>query len=58
MPIKYHFDDMKRVSRLRRRYYYAPIANTPFTLVVAIPELYGMTRVHALEEIRRIHAEG
>ncbi|XP_071450777.1 voltage-dependent calcium channel subunit alpha-2/delta-3 isoform X1 [Hetaerina americana] len=58
LSIKYHYDDMKRVSRLRRRYYYAPIANTPFTLVVAIPEQYGMYRVHAVEEIRRSHAEG
>ncbi|XP_046388062.1 voltage-dependent calcium channel subunit alpha-2/delta-3 isoform X1 [Ischnura elegans] len=58
LSIKYHYDDMKRVSRLKRRYSYAPIANTPFTLVVAIPEQYGMYRVHAVEEIRRSHAEG
>ncbi|XP_055604130.1 uncharacterized protein LOC129752368 [Uranotaenia lowii] len=58
--VKYHFDDMKRVSRTRRQYYWTPIKNTPFTLVVTYPETYGVNRlqIRTEDEIHRIHAKG
>ncbi|XP_061385682.1 voltage-dependent calcium channel subunit alpha-2/delta-3 isoform X1 [Danaus plexippus] len=41
MNVKYHMDDMKRVSRGKRHYFWTGISDSPFTLVVAIPENYG-----------------
>ncbi|EDS45842.1 dihydropyridine-sensitive l-type calcium channel [Culex quinquefasciatus] len=57
--VKYHFDEMKRVSRTRRQYYWTPIKNTPFTLVVTYPETYGVNRlqIRTEDEIHRIHAK-
>ncbi|XP_041769971.1 voltage-dependent calcium channel subunit alpha-2/delta-3 isoform X3 [Anopheles merus] len=58
--VKYHFDEMKRVSRTKRQYYWTPIKNTPFTLVVTYPETYGLNRlqIRTEDEIHRIHAKG
>ncbi|XP_065086462.1 voltage-dependent calcium channel subunit alpha-2/delta-3 isoform X3 [Ochlerotatus camptorhynchus] len=58
--VKYHFDEMKRVSRTRRQYYWTPIKNTPFTLVVTYPETYGVNRlqIRTDDEIHRTHAKG
>lgn len=49
----------KRVSRTRRQYYWTPIKNTPFTLVVTYPETYGVNRlqIRTEDEIHRIHAK-
>ncbi|XP_060826223.1 voltage-dependent calcium channel subunit alpha-2/delta-3 isoform X1 [Bombus pascuorum] len=57
---KYHYDDMKRVGRVRRKYDYTGIPNTPFTVVVSLPEHehIGNYRVHATEEIHRSHVSG
>ncbi|XP_012275894.1 voltage-dependent calcium channel subunit alpha-2/delta-3 isoform X2 [Orussus abietinus] len=56
---KYHFDDMKRVGRVKRKYDYTGIDKTPFTVVVSLPDHGhgGSYRVLAAEEIRRSHAE-
>ncbi|XP_015587813.1 voltage-dependent calcium channel subunit alpha-2/delta-3 isoform X2 [Cephus cinctus] len=57
---KYHYDDMKRVGRVRRKYDYMGIENTPFTVVVSLPEYdhAGSYRVHASEEIHRSYVSG
>ncbi|XP_025988589.1 voltage-dependent calcium channel subunit alpha-2/delta-3 isoform X3 [Solenopsis invicta] len=57
---KYHYDDMKRVGRVKRKYDYVGITDTPFTIVVSLPEHdhTGNYRVHATEEIHRSHAKG
>ncbi|XP_076657366.1 voltage-dependent calcium channel subunit straightjacket isoform X3 [Halictus rubicundus] len=57
---KYHYDDMKRVGRVKRKYDYTGIPNTPFTVVVSLPEHdhAGSYRVHATEEIHRMHVSG
>ncbi|XP_076283339.1 voltage-dependent calcium channel subunit straightjacket isoform X6 [Lasioglossum baleicum] len=57
---KYHYDDMKRVGRVKRKYDYTGIPNTPFTVVVSLPEHdhAGSNRVHATEEIHRTHVSG
>ncbi|XP_050454888.1 voltage-dependent calcium channel subunit alpha-2/delta-3 isoform X2 [Cataglyphis hispanica] len=56
---KYHYDDMKRVGRVKRKYNYMGIANTPFTVVVSLPEYEhtGNYRVRATEEIHRTHVK-
>ncbi|XP_076638666.1 voltage-dependent calcium channel subunit straightjacket isoform X2 [Colletes latitarsis] len=57
---KYHYDDMKRVGRVKRKYDYTGIPNTPFTVVVSLPEHdhTGSHRVLATEEIHRAHVSG
>ncbi|EEB14544.1 conserved hypothetical protein [Pediculus humanus corporis] len=58
LTVKYHYDDMKRVGQLRRKYYYSPIENSPFTVVVAIPADYGNYRVDGEVELHRAHQVG
>ncbi|XP_011136363.1 voltage-dependent calcium channel subunit alpha-2/delta-3 isoform X2 [Harpegnathos saltator] len=57
---KYHYDDMKRVGRVKRKYDYTPIKDTPFTVVVSLPQYDHNTnnRVSATEEIHRSHVKG
>lgn len=45
MNTKYHMEDMKRVSRCKKHYYWTGISDSPFTLVVTIPENYGRHRI-------------
>ncbi|XP_026319490.1 voltage-dependent calcium channel subunit alpha-2/delta-3 isoform X5 [Hyposmocoma kahamanoa] len=45
MNVKYHMEDMRRVSRAKRHYFWTGISDSPFTLVVAIPENYGRHRI-------------
>lgn len=45
MNVKYHLEDMKRVSRGKKHYFWTGISDSPFTLVVAIPENYGRHRI-------------
>ncbi|KAL1110506.1 hypothetical protein AAG570_008034 [Ranatra chinensis] len=56
--VKYHYDRMKRASRNVRHYYYNAIGGTPFELIVALPDVYGLNRVEAQVEIKRLHSEG
>ncbi|XP_015440255.1 PREDICTED: voltage-dependent calcium channel subunit alpha-2/delta-3 isoform X2 [Dufourea novaeangliae] len=57
---KYHYDDMKRVGRVKRKYDYTGIPKTPFTVVVSLPEHDHTVshRVFATEEIHRSHVSG
>lgn len=57
LSVKYHFDNMRRVGQLKRKYYYSPIENSPFTVVVSVPEDYGKHRVHAEVELHRAHLQ-
>ncbi|KAH8398224.1 hypothetical protein KR222_006390, partial [Zaprionus bogoriensis] len=50
MLVKNHFDEMKRVARVKRQYYWTAIKNTPFTLVITYPERYGVNRVEPRTE--------
>jgi hypothetical protein len=54
----FFFGLQRRASRMRRHYYYTAITSTPFTLVVSLPDKYGASKVHGVEEIRRSLAEG
>ncbi|XP_068145661.1 voltage-dependent calcium channel subunit alpha-2/delta-3 isoform X3 [Drosophila tropicalis] len=60
MLVKNHFDEMKRVARIKRQYYWTAIKNTPFTLVISYPEQYGVSRmdIRAEQEIHRINIKG
>ncbi|GFY46451.1 hypothetical protein TNIN_133223 [Trichonephila inaurata madagascariensis] len=53
LPIKLHIDGMRRVVTRRNSYYYGPIENTPYSLVIALPEPYGQYRLSAQIEVKR-----
>nr|CAD7570715.1 unnamed protein product [Timema californicum] len=52
ISLKIHYDDMKRVTTRRYKYFYNPIDGTPFSLGLAIPDGYGMYEVLAEQEIK------
>lgn len=53
-----HYDGMRRVHFNKRHYYYTFIPGTPFEIVVALPDVYGLNRVEAKLDIKRTHARG
>lgn len=44
---------MKRISEQNYDYYYTPIAETPFTIGIAIPNKYGNYSLEVGDEIQR-----
>ncbi|XP_067002670.2 voltage-dependent calcium channel subunit alpha-2/delta-3 [Anabrus simplex] len=52
LSVKIHYDDMKRVTTRRHKYFYNAIEGTPFSLGLAIPEGYGMEEVTGQQEIK------
>lgn len=58
IAIKVHYDDMRRVSTRRQRYFYAPIDGTPFSLAVVLPDGYGMYELLSEQEVRHSHLNG
>ncbi|XP_055909802.1 voltage-dependent calcium channel subunit alpha-2/delta-3 isoform X2 [Eupeodes corollae] len=60
MLVKNHFDEMKRVIRVKRQYYWTAVQNTPFTLVITYPEQYGVNRlqIRTEDEIHRLSIKG
>ncbi|GIY65050.1 hypothetical protein CEXT_424731 [Caerostris extrusa] len=53
LPVKLHIDGMRRVVTRRNSYYYGPIENTPYSLVIALPEPYGQYRLAGQIEVKR-----
>ncbi|KAG8191045.1 hypothetical protein JTE90_029487 [Oedothorax gibbosus] len=53
LPVKLHIDGMRRAVARNNSYYYGPIENTPFSLVIALPEPYGHYRVLGQIEVKR-----
>lgn len=53
VEIKYHYDDMRRASIEVNDYYFAPIPNTPFTVAIAFPDLYGNYSIEVGDEIQK-----
>lgn len=47
VPVKFHYDDSRRVMLEKRDYYYAPLPGTPFGIAVAIPN-YGKTWIKVM----------
>uniref|UniRef100_A0ABD2WPD7 VWFA domain-containing protein n=1 Tax=Trichogramma kaykai TaxID=54128 RepID=A0ABD2WPD7_9HYME len=60
MHTKYHYDGVKRVGKMKRKYDSARIGNTPFTVVVSLPlhGAYDTTySIHASQDIRRMKTD-
>lgn len=56
ISVKFHFDNMRRVSQEKFDYHYAPLPNTPFSMGLAIPRGYGNTWIKVGDEVsRNIH---
>ncbi|XP_017304002.1 voltage-dependent calcium channel subunit alpha-2/delta-3-like, partial [Diaphorina citri] len=53
LPIKFHYDDMRRVGSEKRHYYYAHLENTPFSMGLALPDIYGSFWIKAGDEIKK-----
>ncbi|VEN50274.1 unnamed protein product, partial [Callosobruchus maculatus] len=53
VKLKYHYDDMKRVYESAYDYYYTPLENTPFTIGIGIPHVYGNYTLEVENEILR-----
>ncbi|KYB29565.1 voltage-dependent calcium channel subunit alpha-2/delta-3 isoform X2 [Tribolium castaneum] len=52
LGVKIHYDNVRRVTTRRHKYFYTPIEGTPFSLGLAIPERYGMYELLAEQEIK------
>lgn len=52
IPIKYHYDQRKRITRDKYNYFYAPLEETPFSLGFAAPDEYGQYSLHVGDEIK------
>lgn len=53
VPVKFHFDRIRRLSQEHYDYYFAPLPNTPFSMGLAIPSTYGNTLIKVGDEVRR-----
>ncbi|KRT83163.1 VWA domain-containing protein [Oryctes borbonicus] len=51
IPLKYHYNNMQRVSREAFDFYYRKIKNTPFTMALALPNRFGYYAVQVPDEI-------
>uniref|UniRef100_A0A1B0CZ82 Uncharacterized protein n=1 Tax=Phlebotomus papatasi TaxID=29031 RepID=A0A1B0CZ82_PHLPP len=58
IPVRFHYDKMRRVSQEFQDYYFAPLANTPFSLGLALPHDYGNTWIKVGNEIKRNQITG
>lgn len=53
LPVRFHFDNLRRATKENQDYYFAPLANTPFSLAIALPHGYGNTWIKVGDEVRR-----
>lgn len=51
VPLKYHYNNMQRVSREKFDFYYQKIKNTSFTMALALPNRFGYYAVQVPDEI-------
>uniref|UniRef100_A0A8D8RY65 Voltage-dependent calcium channel subunit alpha-2/delta-3 n=1 Tax=Cacopsylla melanoneura TaxID=428564 RepID=A0A8D8RY65_9HEMI len=52
IKVKLHYDELRRVTSRRHRYFYHPIEGTPYSLGLALPDGYGLYEVSKEEEIK------
>ncbi|XP_031332073.1 voltage-dependent calcium channel subunit alpha-2/delta-3 isoform X2 [Photinus pyralis] len=51
LKVKTHLDDLRRIILSNRHYHYMGINNTPFSVVLALPDRYGFNRIqYALDD--------
>ncbi|KAG6450510.1 hypothetical protein O3G_MSEX006621 [Manduca sexta] len=50
--VKVQYDNMRRVSTRRQRYFYSPVDGTPFSLAAVLPDGYGMYELQAEQEVK------
>lgn len=55
VAVKMHIDGMRRVVTRVNHYTYGMIANTPFSLAIALPEPYGSYRLTSQVDLRMKH---
>ena len=53
ISVKFHYDNMRRVSEEKQDYFFAPLPNTPFSLGIVLPTEYGKTWIKVGEEVRK-----
>lgn len=53
VPIRFHYDNMRRVAQEKQDYYFAPLPNTPFALAIALPSDYGNTWIKVGDEVKK-----
>lgn len=53
IPVKFHYDKMRRVAEVKQMYYYGPIDNTPFSMGFALPSEYGQTWIKVGDEVQK-----
>ncbi|XP_044742062.1 voltage-dependent calcium channel subunit alpha-2/delta-3 [Chrysoperla carnea] len=53
VPIKYHWDKMRRIHEQSMDYYFAPLHNTPFSIGLAIPNNYGDMWIKVGDELKK-----
>lgn len=53
VPVRFHYDNMRRISQERQDYYFAPLPNTPFSLAIVLPSDYGSTWIKVGDEVKR-----
>lgn len=53
VPVKFHYDKMRRISPENQDYFYAPLPNTPFSLGLVLPSKYGKTWIKVGDEVKR-----
>ncbi|XP_065166775.1 voltage-dependent calcium channel subunit alpha-2/delta-3-like [Atheta coriaria] len=51
--LKYHYDNIRRITRQSYDYYYSPIEGTPFSLGLAMPDKYGNLSIVVKDEVKR-----
>lgn len=53
VKLKYHYDNMRRVTRAIYNYYFDHLEGTPFTVGIAIPQDYGNFAVEVGDVIQK-----
>lgn len=53
IPLKLHFDDMRRISKQKYDYYFAPLERTAFSIGIALPNTFGKYFLKVDDEIKK-----
>lgn len=53
IPLKLHYNNMRRISRQKFDYYFAPLEETAFSIGVALPSTYGKFFLKVDDEINK-----